>query len=177
MFNSCAHPLVLDTVDESNSDTRGKVRVFAKIPKVSAMPRCAINIDTGRQKEINAFSPCIPTEFCPHLLGECWVPGGRQRNSTRYGGGGTKVTHSKRSVAILKRGTLSRGTPRVKDPSTPPRRSIFSSRVILLTIASTRDSMSAGVVCAGARVARSRTSTVVLSAKNTREVGLVMLRI
>src|SRR5579864_646175 len=98
MFNSCTHPLGLDTIDESNSDPRGKIRVFAKILKVSAIQRCAINIDARRQKKMNAFSPCIPTEFCPHLLGECWVPGGRQSNSARYCVVGAKVTHSKRSI-------------------------------------------------------------------------------
>src|SRR6478672_209960 len=98
MLNCCTHLLVLDTVDESNSDPRGQKRVFAKILKVSAIPRCAINIDARCQQKMYTFSPCIPTEFCSHLLSECRVPGGSQRNSTRYCGVRTKGAHSKRSI-------------------------------------------------------------------------------
>src|SRR6266849_9904567 len=44
--------------------------------------------------------------------------------------------------AIFKRGQLSRGMSRIKNPSTPPSRSIFSSSVIWLRMDSTRRSTS-----------------------------------
>src|SRR6185369_172410 len=56
---------------------------------------------------------------------------------------GPKLRTPSGPSAILSLGKLRRGMSRMKKPSTPPRRSIFSSRVIWLRIESMRRSISA----------------------------------
>src|SRR4051794_22988031 len=78
MLNGCANALALNTFDVRHGDARSEKRVFTKILEVSSVHRRAVNIDPGRQQEMDALSAGVATQLRADALSQRRVPGGRE---------------------------------------------------------------------------------------------------
>src|SRR5207248_10321594 len=93
-----AHSLALHSFDIAHRDTGSEVWIFAEIFKVAAIQRRAINVHSRPQHEVHAPGASVAADLSPNALGQCSIPGSRQRDSARHGCSGTIIAYPEWSI-------------------------------------------------------------------------------
>src|SRR5208283_5372419 len=92
---------LLHALDIPYGDPPSQERILTEVFKVAAVHRRGINVDARAQHEVNATRAGIGADGCTDALRQRRVPGGRQCDAARHGGGRTVVARTDRPVGHL----------------------------------------------------------------------------
>ncbi len=142
VFGRGANTLALDAIDVADGDARREVRVLAEVLEVAAVQRSAVMFRPGPRRKFTPFARASRPICVPTRSARAGSQVAARLISAAIAVAGPKLRTPIGPSAMRRAGTPNSGMARIKNPSVPPSRSIFCSRLILARIASARASAS-----------------------------------
>src|SRR5260370_10755071 len=101
MFDGGADALALHAFDVTDRHARGEERVFAEVLKVSSVHWSTVDVDPGRQEEVDAFGARVTSELGPDKLRLRRIPCIGQLNASGKRSSWSKIADADGSVGHL----------------------------------------------------------------------------